>query len=210
MTRIQIIAQLDAEITRLERARDFLAAALKNSKIISAKSILSASKAASTLKGASTHKSVPAEKPLSPIKPERAAKASSKTKAKPPAQARTKGRKQPPVAAAAIEQNTPEEVSSSAMPSPQPQIRRVPPRRRMERRASQVEKTPAAALRGSVPAGPVAVSANEARKQQERSAQPAPTPIVPENRSELGSERSLGSLIQAFERRAGISRLPTP
>jgi hypothetical protein len=82
----------------------------------------------------------------------------------------------------------------------------------MERRQLQTEKVgkSPAALSGFVPAGPVAVSADEARKVQERSVPPPPTPIVEEIRSEIGSERSLGSLIQAFERRAGLSGIETP
>jgi hypothetical protein len=81
----------------------------------------------------------------------------------------------------------------------------------MERRHSQTEKVAksGAALSGMVPTGPVVVSANEARKQQER-AVPSPTPpVVAEPRTEIGAERSLGSLIQAFERRAGLSGLET-
>jgi hypothetical protein len=82
----------------------------------------------------------------------------------------------------------------------------------MERRplhSDKMGKSPAA-LSGLVPAGPVAVSANEARKVQERSAPPPPTPLVDEIRAEIGSERSLGSLIQAFERRAGLNGMETP
>jgi hypothetical protein len=67
-----------------------------------------------------------------------------------------------------------------------------------------------AALSGSVPTGPVVVSADEARKVQERAVLPPPTPVVAEPRAEVGAERSLGSLIQAFERRAGLSGLETP
>jgi hypothetical protein len=97
-------------------------------------------------------------------------------------------------------------------PSPEPQIRRVPPKRRMERRQLQTEKAgkSPAALSGFVPAGPIAVSADEARKLHERSAPPPPAPVVDEIRSEIGSERSLGSLIQAFERRAGLNGIETP
>jgi hypothetical protein len=82
----------------------------------------------------------------------------------------------------------------------------------MERRQLQTDKIgkSPAALSGFVPAGPVVVSANEARKVQERSVQPAPLAIVEEIRSEIGSERSLGSLIQAFERRAGLNGMETP
>ena len=61
----------------------------------------------------------------------------------------------------------------AALPPPpkeEPQVHRVPPKRRMERRHMQSEKQPKspAALSGLVPTGPVAVSANEARKVQER------------------------------------------
>lgn len=96
-------------------------------------------------------------------------------------------------------------------PVPEPQIRRVPPKRRMERR--QTAEKPGkstAALSGQVPSGPVAVSANEARKVQERS-MPAPAaPASSELRPEGSTERTLGSLIQAFERRAGLSGLEIP
>ena len=66
-----------------------------------------------------------------------------------------------------------------------------------------------AALSGSVPTGPVVVSADEARKVQERAVLPPPPPEA-QPRPEIGAERSLGSLIQAFERRAGLSGLETP
>jgi hypothetical protein len=81
----------------------------------------------------------------------------------------------------------------------------------MERRHLQAEKPgkSGAALSGLVPVGPVVVSANEARKVQERAVPPAPTPTISEPRPEIGSERSLGSLIQAFERKAGLSGLET-
>jgi hypothetical protein len=133
-----------------------------------------------------------------------------KIKLKTPAPAPVRKRNRPEVAAAPV-------VVAAPQPAPlavkeEPQIKRVPPKRRMERRHLQAEKAPhsGAALRGSVPAGPVAVSANEARKMQER-AVPAPTPtVVAEPRTEIGAERSLGSLIQAFERRAGLSGLETP
>jgi hypothetical protein len=170
MTRSEIIAQLDAEIGLLLRARDILAAPL------------------------SDFKNVPTRK------------AKAKVTAK--------GRKPPAVAAAPAA--TPVEARAVIAPPPQvakePQVRVVPPRRRMERRQLQADKMgkSTAALSGLVPAGPVVVSANEARKVQERSATPPPTPLVEEIRSEIGSERSLGSLIQAFERRAGLSGIETP
>ena len=178
-TRIEIIAQLDDEITRLERARDFLVAALAstpNQLKKTATAIASARKV--------------------------------KTAVPAPTQKRKSPAKAAPVAA---------ELQSQvvvAAPPPQtkeePQIKRVPPRRRMERRHLEKPGKSVAALSGSVPTGPVAVSANEARKMQERAVPPPPSPVVAELRPEIGSERSLGSLIQAFERRAGLSGLETP
>ena len=176
-TRTEIIAQIDIELSRLERARDFLAAALAGSR----KNSQTASAIASLKKIKLTAKTAPARK-----------------------------RKQPEVAA-------PPAVAAAPPPPPppakeEPQIKRVPPKRRMERRHLQADKVSksGAALSGMVPTGPVVVSANEARKQQER-AVPAPTPpVVAEPRTEIGGERSLGSLIQAFERRAGLSGLGTP
>jgi hypothetical protein len=175
-TRTEIIAQIDVEIGRLERARDFLAASLAGSK-----------------KDSQTASAIASLK---------------KIKLKTPAPARK--RKQPEMAA------VPVAVAAPLPPPPpakeEPQIKRVPPRRRMERRHLQTDKAAksGAALSGMVPTGPVAVSANEARKVQER-AVPPPTPtVVAEPRTEIGAERSLGSLIQAFERRAGLSGLETP
>jgi hypothetical protein len=82
----------------------------------------------------------------------------------------------------------------------------------MERRQLQTDKVAKspAALSGLVPTGPVAVSANEARKVQERAVSAPPMPAVTELRSEIGAERSLGSLIQAFERRAGLNGVEIP
>ncbi len=131
-----------------------------------------------------------------------------KIKLKAPAPARK--RKQPEVTAAPV-------AVAAPLPPPtpvkeEPQIKRVPPKRRMERRHSQTDKVAksGAALSGMVPTGPVVVSANEARKQQERAVPPPTPPVVAEPRTEIGAERSLGSLIQAFERRAGLSGLETP
>jgi hypothetical protein len=177
-TRKEIIAQLDDEITRLERARDFLVAALA-----SAPNQLR--KTASAIASARKVKTpVPAQKR------KRAAKAAA------------------PVAAELQSQVV--VAPPPPQPKEEPQIRRVPPRRRMERRHLEKPGKSVAALSGSVPAGPVVVSANEARKVQERAAQPPQPPVVAELRTEIGSERSLGSLIQAFERRAGLSGLETP
>jgi hypothetical protein len=177
-TRNEIIAQIDDELIRLERARDFLAAALTGSP--------NGSKIASTLKAKTR---VPAQK-----------------------------RKQQPATTAVPATNGLQgraTVVAAPPPPPreEPQVKRVPPKRRMERRHLQTEKSgkSGAALSGSVPSGPIAVSADEARKVQERTVQPTPaTPIASELRSDIGAERSLGSLIQAFERRAGLSGLETP
>jgi hypothetical protein len=116
----------------------------------------------------------------------------------------------PPAAAAA-----PVEVPApvpAAVVEPQPHlVHRVPPRRRMERRQSPDKGArSSAALSGQVPAGPVAVSAVEARKVQERPVVVAPPPAAVELRPEPANERTLGSLIQAFERRSGLSGLETP
>jgi hypothetical protein len=174
-TRKEIIAQIDVELTRLERARDFLAAALADPRAVSA--IASISRV--------------------------------KVKAKPKAKRKTTSK--PRKAAVAV--TAPVEVAPPPPPpiKEEPQIQRVPPRRRMERRHVQNDKTPksTAALSGMVPTGPVVVSATEARKVQER-ATPPPPPAVNEPRPEATTERTLGSLIQAFERRAGLSGLETP
>ncbi len=180
-TRSEIIAQLDDEIIRLERARDFLAAALAsapNQIKKTASAIASARKVKASIP-------VPAPKRKRPVKAA--------------------------APAAAAEQN---QVVEVAPPPPskkeEPQVKVVPPRRRMERRHLEKPGKSAAALSGSVPTGPVVVSANEARKTQEKAVTAPPLPVVTELRSEIGSERSLGSLIQAFERRAGLSGLETP
>jgi hypothetical protein len=91
------------------------------------------------------------------------------------------------------------------------EVHRVPARRRMERRqAPDKHAKSSAALSGMVPAGPVVVSAVEARKIQDRPVVVAPAPTAVELRPEAANERSLGSLIQAFERRAGLSGLEIP
>jgi hypothetical protein len=174
MTRTEIIVQLDAELDRLERARDYLTAALKTSK----------------------------------------SRFLSKVEIKLPRKSRKPVSVPPVVLAAKSQQPLPVAAAPTPSPVAEPQIHRVPPRRRVERRQPQADKLArsGAALSGLVPAGPVAVSANEARKQQERTT-PAPAPAMPmvsELRSEIGAERSLGSLIQAFERRTGINGAETP
>jgi hypothetical protein len=180
-TRIEIIAQLDDEITRLERARDFLAAALASAPHDLKKT---ASAIASARKVKTT---VPAPTRKQPAKAVAA-----------------------PAPVAAETQSRVVVAPTPPQPHEEPQVHRVPPRRRMERRHLEKPGRSVAALSGAVPTGPVAVSADEARKVQERAVQPPPPPVVTELRSEIGSERSLGSLIQAFERRAGLSGLETP
>ena len=181
-TRTEIIAQIDVVLSRLEQARDFLATSLAGSK-----------------RNAQTASAIASLKKL---------------KLKPPPPLPARKRKQPEaipaLAAAPVAVAAPQPPAAPV--KEEPQIKRVPPKRRMERRHLQTEKAhkSGAALSGLVPTGPVAVSANEARKVQER-AVPAPTPtVVAEPRTEIGAERSLGSLIQAFERRAGLSGLETP
>ena len=175
-TRTEIIAQLDDEITRLERARDFLAAALAS--------------APNDLKTAS-------------------AIASARVKIKLPRKAASSR----PAAAVPAAAESPSRVVVAAPPAQ--------PKRSRKYSVFLLDAgwngatwrslaSPVAALSGSVPTGPVAVSADEARKLQERAVQPPPPPVVAELRTEIGSERSLGSLIQAFERRAGLSGLETP
>jgi hypothetical protein len=170
MTRSEIIAQLDAEIDLLQRARDILMAPL------------------------SDFRNVPTRQAKTKVS---AQKRQQPAKAVPP----TATRVQSVVVAA----------PPPPQPTPEPQVHRVPPKRRMERRQLQTEKAgkSPAALSGFVPTGPIVVSADEARRLQERSA-PPPPPVVDEIRAEIGSERSLGSLIQAFERRTGLNGIETP
>src|ERR1700681_1037794 len=145
-TRIEIIAQLDDEITRLERARDFLAAALASAPN-ELKKTASAIASARKVKTA-----VPAPKRKQP------AKAAAPVAAELPSQV---------VAAPAPPQPKEEPQGRRGSPPPR-QVRRVPPRRRMERRHLEKPGKSVAALSGSVPTGPVVVSATEARKMQER------------------------------------------
>src|ERR1700733_15960801 len=97
MTRPEIIAQLDAEIDLLLRARDILAAPISNFKNVSPR------KAKTKVAG--------------------------------------KNRKQPAIAAApAATLGRAVVAPPPPPPAPEPQIRRVPPKRRMERRQLQTEK----------------------------------------------------------------------
>jgi hypothetical protein len=183
-TRIEIIAQLDEEITRLERARDFLAAALAGAPNQLKRTATAIASARKVKTAAPVPVPIPVQKRKLPVKaaaPPAAELQSQVVVAAPPPQ-----------------------------PKEEPQVKRVPPRRRMERRHLEKPGKSVAALSGSVPSGPVAVSANEARKMKERAVPAPPPPVVTELRPEIGSERSLGSLIQAFERRAGLSGLETP
>src|SRR5271170_4747886 len=141
-TRIEIIAQIDSEISRLERARDYLVAALAESRNISTR----------------------------------------KAKTNIPAKHRKQAPAAPVAAVAPVGAAAP-----VAPPKQEPEVHRVPPKRRMERRQLVTEKAHAAALSGFVPVGPVVVSAIEARKLQERSAPPPPPPI---ESAVIGSERS--------------------
>ena len=167
MTRLEIIAQINAEISLLQRARDILAAA--------------------------------------PTKEASRGKAKKRV---------SLGKRKQPVIVAAPSANRSQGGGAVASPSPQPKeeprVQRLPPKRRIERRQLQRSgSSEKAALSGLVPVGPIAVSADEARKVQERSA-PPPTPVENEIRSNISTERSLGSLVQAFERSAGLSGTGTP
>ena len=167
MTRTEIIAQISAEISLLQRARDILAAP--------------PTKEASRGKA---KKRVPLGKS-----------------------------KQPAIVAAPVagsSQGRETVVSPTPKPEEEPRVQRLPPKRRVERRQLQRPgSSEKAALSGLVPFGPIAVSADEARRVQERSAPPS-TPVENEIRSNISTERSLGSLVQAFERSAGLSGTGTP
>ena len=168
MTRTEIIALINAEISLLQRARDILAAP--------------------------------------PTKEASRAKAKNQV---------TLGkRKQPIIVAAPAASGAQQPVASpSPQPEEEPRIQRLPPKRRVERRQLQRSGSPEKVgkpLSGLVPFGPIAVSADEARKVQERSAPPPSAPVENEIRSTISSERSLGSLVQAFERRSGLSGTGTP
>src|ERR1700740_3774052 len=105
-TRTEIIAQLDDEITRLERARDFLVAALAsapNHVKKTASAIASARKVKTTV---------------------RAPKRKQPAKAAPA----------PAPVAAESQSRVVVALPPAPQPKEEPQIRRVPPRRRMERR----------------------------------------------------------------------------
>jgi hypothetical protein len=165
MTRIEIIAQITAEISLLQRARDILAAPPTKE-----------------VPRGKAQKRVPLGK-----------------------------RKQSTIVAVPGASGSQQTVAPpSPKPEQEPQIQRLPPKRRVERRQLQRPgSSEKAALSGLVPFGPIAVSADEARKVQERSA-PPPPPVENEIRSNSSTERSLGSLVQAFERSSGMSATGTP
>jgi hypothetical protein len=174
MLRIEIIAQIEAEIGRLERARDILAGAPANGK-----------------------------------------KAFG-----PKAKRRNFGRKgNQPKRAAVRGPNSLEgqEIAASTPPDPGkgPSVQVLPPRRRIERHkrgravSSQKAGMVRAALSGLLPSGPVAVSANEARKAEARNSTPPPPQVESEVTLDTNSERSLGALVRAFERSSRMSGIGT-
>jgi hypothetical protein len=208
-TRKEVIAQIDAELSRLERVRDLLVAALKDSRngsrFVLPLKVKAQAKApvkkrkrvaveSTSAKSAASPKTVVPAKSSAPTKSAASAKSPTLTKNK---------------------AKTLNKVAVAPPPAPpvkvEPEIKRIPPRRRMERRHVQTDKLgkSAAALSGAVPAGPVAVSADEARKMQERASQAVASPVIAEVRPENPGERTLGSLIQAFERRSGLNGLET-
>jgi outer membrane biosynthesis protein TonB len=79
-------------------------------------------------------------------------------------------------------------------------------RRVIAQRAARPSKRniPSTALSGQVPAGPVAVSADEAQKARARAAGPQIVALSAESPNGAVEERSLGSLIRSLERREGL------
>jgi hypothetical protein len=171
MLRTEIIAQIDAEIGRLSRARDILASApiIRREKAPSKK----AKKRAFEPK-VKQSKSAPVPRPSSP-----------------------EGR----------------EIPASSPPPLEtgPIVQLVPPKRRIERQklqravSSEMLAKSRTALSGVLPAGPVAVSAHEARKAEARSVTPPVTQIESEVVLNTSSERSLGTLLRAFERSSRLN-----
>ena len=145
----EIIAEIEAEITRLQRARDFLAAAPANSKTAGRRK--------------TKKKSVFGRKKKQPIRSSAPAASGSPDRG---------------VAAPALAQA--EEV---------PRVQLVPPKRRVERQRrlarSATVDSPPAVLSGTVPSGPIVVSADEARKAQERSTNLRSAPSQSEARSHV-------------------------
>ena len=96
-----------------------------------------------------------------------------------------------------------------------PRVQLVPPKRRIERQKLQravssemLAKAPTA-LSGVLPSGPIAVSAHEARKAEARSATPPVSPMESEVVLNISSERSLGTLVRAFERSCRLNSIGT-
>ncbi len=174
----EIIAQIDAELGRLQSARDFLAR-------------------------------VPTTPALLPERRQRK---------KPPS-----GRNKPAtkVADATANRARGSEEAKFAASAPAmtelnegPPIQRLPPKRQISRRKSHwsvnAEASTPAALSGSVPSGPIVVSAAEVRKAQEQAANAPAVQVDVEISLNTSQERSLGALVQAFERSARLSRAGTP
>jgi hypothetical protein len=169
MSWIEIIAQLDEEIGRLQRARDFLAGTAASSK---------------AAPNAQARRSVPAKR-----------------------KKKQQARKQTVPAVNGLEKQ------ETAPPQQLPEIQRVPPKRRIERRvppeSARAEKAPVA-LRSAVPSGPVVVSADEVRKAQERSANAASSQIPPYDvSSAIGPETNFGALVRAAERNSRQNEIGT-
>ncbi len=105
------------------------------------------------------------------------------------------------------------EVPPSAQSDPAPvQIQRVPYKNRERiRRLGRPSKPSitSTALSSHVPQGPVVVSADEARKAEERAAEPLRDIRLTPAAKDQGSGRSLGSLIRALASREAHGRLGT-
>jgi hypothetical protein len=173
MLRTEIVAQIDAEIDRLERARDVLAGA--------------------------------------PVSRDRASNGQAKRW--------VSGRKRKQAKPAAVPRPNGLESSeiATAPPGPEegPRVQLVPPKRRREGHkrqrtvSSEIFGKAGAALSGSLPSGPIAVSADEASKAQARSARAPLAIIETEVPLDANAERSIGTLVQAFERNSRLSSLRT-
>lgn len=182
----EIIVEIDAEIARLESAREIL---------IASPSISSGAWQVATKKGSSSE----------------SRNSGTDSEVKGSSSKDSKARSLPLRSAAPGTTGMENSIAAarSAEIDEGPQVRVLAPKRRRERTprrnraGSGPDAKPQAALSGATPSGPVAVSADEARKAQERSAA-APSP-QPETSSRLGSERTLGSLVQAYEHNARLS-----
>lgn len=173
MLRTEIIAQIDAEIGRLSRARDVLA-------------------------GASTSR----EKASSTRAKNRVFEAEGKQskRAVVPVPSRLEDREIP---------------APTPPPETGPRVQLVPPKRRIVRQklqraaSSEMPAKARTALSGVLPSGPIAVSAHEARKAEARSVTPPVSPVENEAVLSTSSERTLGSLVRAFERNSRLNSIET-